>query len=165
MGGLRISERHGVNPSLAQCFWCGQDSGELILFGRLPQDHEAPRKVVMSYEPCEKCDKQMGRRACELNAAVWIIEVSDQPTHGDGQLAWGQHIGQGAKATREQAYKPQHYPTGRMVVVKERVIRDNVNNPEMIADVIRKRATIMQDKAFEGMFGETLRQTKEETKP
>ena len=60
-GSIRISEKHGVNPSLGVCFWCGQENGEICLLGRLPKDAAAPRHMVVSYEPCEKCKAWMAQ--------------------------------------------------------------------------------------------------------
>jgi len=59
MTSIRISEKHGVNPSLSQCFFCMGDKNELMLLGRLPGDVEAPRKAVYNHEPCDQCAKMM----------------------------------------------------------------------------------------------------------
>ena len=32
--GIKLSPKHGVNPSMDLCFWCGQPKG-LILCGRM----------------------------------------------------------------------------------------------------------------------------------
>lgn len=61
MSSIRLSENHGVNPSLGLCFWCGEEDGTLLLLGRLPNDAEAPRKVCASYEPCDKCTAGMAQ--------------------------------------------------------------------------------------------------------
>ena len=54
---ITISKKHGVNPSINTCFWCGGDKN-IILFGKLPNDAEAPRNVCMDYQPCDKCKSQ-----------------------------------------------------------------------------------------------------------
>jgi hypothetical protein len=54
-GGIRLSEKHGLNPTLVRCFVCGEDTGELALMGRLPGDAEAPRRMALNKRPCEKC--------------------------------------------------------------------------------------------------------------
>lgn len=54
MKNIRISERHGVNPSVGICFFCGEGK-EVILFGRMREDAEAPREVCLDKEPCQKC--------------------------------------------------------------------------------------------------------------
>lgn len=54
-----FSPKHGVNPSLSTCFFCGGDKNEVILAGRLPGDQESPHKAVWSMEPCDKCKGYM----------------------------------------------------------------------------------------------------------
>lgn len=96
--GIKVSPKHGVNPTLGICAFCGKETGEIALLGKLPGDAEAPRQMVLSYEPCEECKKQWAQ-------GVAIIEVSQYPI-ADGQP----QIAQGA------------YPTGRVVVVKEEAL-------------------------------------------
>lgn len=67
---IRLSEQHGVNPSVAVCYYCGEDTGELILAGRLPEDQEAPRRAVWSKKPCAQCERYMQQ-------GVILIEVLD----------------------------------------------------------------------------------------
>jgi hypothetical protein len=67
---LRISEKHGVNPSLAACCVCGNYTGELLLLGRLPNDAEAPRRIVVSDTPCATCQEYMQQ-------GVVLVEVQD----------------------------------------------------------------------------------------
>ncbi len=60
--GIRLSEKHGVNPSVGVCFWCGRDNGTVVLPGLLPDDAEAPRRAVWDWEPCDVCieDRSQG---------------------------------------------------------------------------------------------------------
>ena len=51
---IPISPKHGVNPSLGLCFYCTKPK-EVILFGRMKEDAEAPRQVVSNMDPCDKC--------------------------------------------------------------------------------------------------------------
>lgn len=78
MSGIRLSDKHGVNPSVYKCFWCGGDIG-VALFGRLKDDVEAPRTCYVDYDPCDKCKETWER-------GVIFIEVSKHPQH-DGQLS------------------------------------------------------------------------------
>jgi hypothetical protein len=57
--GITISEKHGINPCIPKCFFCGKDKNEIILFGRLPNDQEAPRGSVINKEPCDECAEYM----------------------------------------------------------------------------------------------------------
>jgi len=67
--GIRISEKHGVNPSLSQCFVCMEAKG-LVLLGKLPGDKEAPRQMCIDKEPCDKCKAWMEQ-------GVILISVKD----------------------------------------------------------------------------------------
>lgn len=52
---IRLSDKHGVNPSILVCPICYTDSG-VALFGRLKGDEEAPRRTLDS-DPCDACKK------------------------------------------------------------------------------------------------------------
>jgi len=55
---IRPSPKHGVNPSLDQCFYCLKDKG-VILFGRIQGDNEAPKRVCLDRAPCNECAELM----------------------------------------------------------------------------------------------------------
>ena len=67
---IKLSEKHGVNPTLCQCFFCGE-SKYIALLGKLKGDKEAPKECIMDYEPCDKCQENMSQ-------GVTLLEVSDQ---------------------------------------------------------------------------------------
>ena len=74
MSSIKLSKKHGVNPSICKCFFCGESKG-IALMGhigdyRKGEDIEAPREIVMDYEPCDKCIENM-------NKGVTLIEVTD----------------------------------------------------------------------------------------
>ena len=60
-GSITLSPKHGVNPSLAVCFYCGKDSGTIVLPGRMKGDAEAPRRAVWGMEPCKECAGYMAQ--------------------------------------------------------------------------------------------------------
>lgn len=70
--GLRLSPKHGVNPSMGICFWCGESSGEILLLGLMKgkemTDREAPREMVANYDPCESCKAKQAQ-------GIWIAEA------------------------------------------------------------------------------------------
>ena len=37
---IKISQKHGVNPTIPICFWCGKEKNEIALLGKLPGDAE-----------------------------------------------------------------------------------------------------------------------------
>lgn len=56
---IRLSDKHGVNPSITQCYYCGGDSG-IALLGRMKGDKKAPMKIgVVDMRPCNKCEDYM----------------------------------------------------------------------------------------------------------
>lgn len=95
---IKLSPKHGLNPCIPVCFFCGEEKKEIALFGhigdkRKGEDYEAPMKAVLDFEPCEKCREQFSR-------GVLLIEVTTTPEY------IGMPIAENA------------YPTGRYVVVK-----------------------------------------------
>ena len=91
--GITVSPKHGVNPSIAVCFWCGKEKNDIVLLGKLKNDAEAPRKAVFNYDPCDDCKKRFAQ-------GVLIMEGTSEPQH-EGQKPLG-----GA------------YPTGAFAVVR-----------------------------------------------
>lgn len=59
--GIRLSPKHGVNPSVGICFYCGKPDGTVVLPGMLKGDVEAPREAVWTREPCADCKGWMGK--------------------------------------------------------------------------------------------------------
>lgn len=54
-GSIQISPKHGVNPCVPICVFCGKEKNELALLGRLKGDAKAPMSAVIDYEPCDEC--------------------------------------------------------------------------------------------------------------
>jgi hypothetical protein len=107
---IRLSEKHGLNPTLAVCAWCGEETGEIALLGYMGKgDPEAPRRAVLNYEPCPKCSELWAQgTAC--------VEVTDRPMT-DGQLQ----------------IKDGYYPTGRLsVITKEAASRMGIEAPRVL---------------------------------
>lgn len=86
--GIEISPKHGLNPTIPVCFWCGKEKNEIALLGRIREkttnrfganvtkrdsDIEAPRRMVLDYEPCDECQKMW-------DSGVAVIEVQETPT-------------------------------------------------------------------------------------
>jgi hypothetical protein len=118
MSSIRLSERHGVNPAVEQCFVCLKDKG-LVLFGRMKNDQKAPTKVCMDQEPCEECKDFMKQ-------GIILISV-DEKKSADPQNPWR---------------------TGGWVVVKEEFIRRVINSPDLVEDVCRRRMCFLPDEAW-----------------
>lgn len=121
---IRLSEKHGVNPSLGKCFWCGGDTNEIALLGKLPGDVEAPRSCVLSYEPCAKC---IENRA----TGITLLEAVEQPPD-----AGMPEIQKGV------------YPTGSWWVVTPQMIERIFSPPKLVAEILEKKmAFISRDSA------------------
>ena len=91
--GIKISPKHGLNPTIPVCFWCGKQKNEIALMGRMKDDIEAPKNMVLDYVPCEECQSHMAM-------GVAVLEASDHPnTEGQPPIQKGV------------------YPTSRFVVV------------------------------------------------
>jgi hypothetical protein len=58
-GSILLSEKHGVNPAVPICFFCGKEKNEIILAGKMSGDKEAPRNCVWNMDPCEACEEYM----------------------------------------------------------------------------------------------------------
>ena len=121
-GDLRLSETHGVNPSVGVCFWCGEDD-TVILFGRLPGDREAPRRVCLSYDPCKKCEEKMA-------LGIRVMECDERATQ-DGQqpINPGQFL--------------EVYPAGRWWVITEEAVRRFITDVDTCDQVIAKRGVML----------------------
>ena len=40
---IKVSPKHGLNPTIPQCFWCGKDKSEIALLGKMDkEDSPAP---------------------------------------------------------------------------------------------------------------------------
>ena len=91
--GIKISPKHGLNPTIPVCFWCGKQKNEIALMGRMTDDIEAPKNMVLNYVPCEECQNHMAM-------GVAVLEASDHP-NTEGQPPMQKGV----------------YPTSRFVVV------------------------------------------------
>lgn len=67
--GIKLSRKHGVNPSIDHCFVCGTDIG-IVLFGRIKDDKEAPRNCCTG-NLCKDCEEK-------LKTHVAVIEMKSK---------------------------------------------------------------------------------------
>lgn len=66
---IRLSEKHGFNPTLPVCEACGAPTGDVVLFGRLPGDAKAPRHPAFGF--CKSC------RGVVDQGGVVLVECRD----------------------------------------------------------------------------------------
>lgn len=138
--GIKISPKHGLNPSLVKCFWCGNDKG-LVLMGKIgvgKEDPEAPRDVVIDLIPCDDCKKR-------FSEGIHIVEATEDGTCFSNNRNF-RMTSFGGKV---------FYPTGRWCVLKEGAINNMPKGSRVLTD-----AQTM-DKLLE-MSGEE-KKTKEES--
>lgn len=101
---ILLSPKHGLNPTIPICFWCGKEKNEIALMGRIGdarkgEDFEAPMQAVFDYEPCDRCREKM-------SLGFTLIEATTAPN----------------QTTRMQM-QPGVYPTGRYAVIREEAAR------------------------------------------
>lgn len=124
MGSIKLSPKHGVNPSVPTCFWCGEAMNMLVLFGRLPNDKEAGMHCgPVSYEPCDKCKEQWDQ-------GILLMEAGTSP-QSDGQPEL-----HGA------------YPTGRYMVMRPEAV-ERVFNPDEATAILKSRKAFLDFETFE----------------
>jgi len=85
MGNIRLSPKHGLNPSLGMCFYCQEENGEVIVPGQLHGDVEAPRKAVWHRDPCAGCKGLMEKGIILIS--VKTGESGDNPYRTGGWCA------------------------------------------------------------------------------
>lgn len=75
---LALSPKHGVNPSIGLCFFC-QKAKEVLLFGRMKEDAQAPHAVVTNMEPCSECADLMKQGIILISANPFMTDDKANP--------------------------------------------------------------------------------------
>lgn len=119
--GLTLSPKHGLNPAITKCFWCGKHMG-VALLGRVRRegdsDAEAPREIITDLEPCPECRKH-------FETGVLLIEVTEDGSKFDSN----ERFSLGAKDG------PKHlWPTGRWVVLRPEAVKDGKPGGKALCD-------------------------------
>lgn len=70
---IKISAKHGVNPSSTICSLCGNENGELLLVGGLHNDDELLGHIVHNNGPCHRCREYVQK-------GIILIGVDDNYT-------------------------------------------------------------------------------------
>ena len=102
---IRLSKKHGVNPTIPICFFCKEHKNEIVLMGKLKNDAEAPKNIIVDYEPCDECKEKFKK-------GVLIIEVSQYPN-----------------VEKQPALQKDAYPTGRYALLKPEALNEPFNVP------------------------------------
>ena len=123
--GLKLSPKHGLNPTIAVCFWCGEEKGEIALLGhigdgRKGEDIEANMYSVIDYEPCPAC-------MAKMDAGFTVVEATTSPND-----------------ITTVPIQEGIYPTGRFVVITREAahkifrLEEGVTKAFLQADIFQK---------------------------
>lgn len=131
--GIKMSKKHGVNPTIPVCFFCGEEKNELALLGHIrtknDSDAEAPPHMLLDYEPCDKCKEQMDK-------GITLIGVRPEPVTDD-QPPIGSPGGQPV------------YPTSSWCVVSEDFIRRNITDDTVVDQILDKRKSFIEEQIIQ----------------
>lgn len=122
---ITLSKKYGVNPSMQICFFCGKSIG-IVLNGKIgkgDKDIEAPKEVVVDYEPCEKCKKIFSQGLLVMGATDHVEDSRPEIQKG-------------------------LYPTGSYFVIKDEAIDNFLNNlnvDENFKNHIREKKVLLMD--------------------
>lgn len=134
---INVSKKHGVNPSLDTCFYCGESKG-IVLFGKLKDDAEAPMKVFTNYEPCDKCKAKM-------STGVTILSVSTTNSDNLPPISYDENDN-------------PVYPTREFVVLKT----DAANRLIQKGNLEAGDKICMDKIAFNNIFSNVIKETENE---
>lgn len=119
---IRVSPKHGLNPSMGICILCLQEDGTIVLPGMLAGDEEAPRRAVWSRDPCDNCKEMM-------KIGVILISIDDKKTKDENDP----------------------YRTGGWVVVREAAIHRIFPAGEKRDRLLEERAGYLTDEVWDAI--------------
>lgn len=119
---IKISQQHGVNPTIPVCFFCGEDKNEIVLLGKLKNDAKAPHRVCLDYEPCDKCKALFAQGILLLGVTQHVSD--DRPPIQEGL-----------------------YPTGRYIIVRPAFITRRFDK-EMAEKILNEGKALIADDAL-----------------
>jgi hypothetical protein len=132
---IRLHPKHGVNPTMGVCFWCGQDDGTVVLLGH-NRGKEAQRHTVVTYEPCDTCKDSFSKGFTVVEADTKPFTEGQPPMDAKGGI----------------------FPSGRFVVLTEAGL-NRLFNAETVEVMKQKKRAFMDVEAFKACFG-SLEDTK-----
>lgn len=121
---IKLSKKHGVNPTIPICFFCGNEKNEIALLGELPNDAEAPKHTIINYEPCDTCKEIM-------NKGITVMEVTTKPN-----------------APNQPPIQKNCYPTGRFLTLS----KDSAKRSFPTIDVEKDKIILTDYPVMEGML-------------
>lgn len=128
-GDIHLHPEYGLNPTMPVCFWCGKSKGEIALLGNRYKG-EAPRSMIMDYEPCASC--QAG-----WEQGITFIEMHKSPPDA---------------LKDAPAMAGQGWPSGRLFVVTEEGFINTFGNgnmdTELYEHILAKRICFVEPEVF-----------------
>ena len=143
---IHFHKEYGLNPSLDLCFWCGEATGVALLGANKGQ--KAPREMVSSYVPCNKCQSDWER-------GVTMIAVTTFP-NGEGQPPINPE-----PRGRSTMGHIDLYPTGALVVVRPEAVR-RIFEEDMAESAVSKGRAYIELGAFNKVFGDEIKRMNQE---
>lgn len=126
---ITLSPKHGVNPTIPLCFWCGQPKNEIALLGKIGRDDkEAPKNAVLDYRPCEECEKKMAM-------GFTVLEVTEVPN-----------------ARTNVPMQKNVYPTGQYVTVQTEAAKKVFGE-----ELVKQGRCLMTVDTFTEWFGQFMK--------
>jgi hypothetical protein len=170
-GSIKLSEKHGVNPSIEQCFVCMKDVG-VVLFGKVKGDQEAPRRVCFgpNSEPCDECKGYMKQgvilisvrepaerlHICTDCKHEWLSPV--YKAEESSNISGIQSPNCPSCDSRNVAISPGEvedpknpYRTGGWCVVREDFIKRAFQPEELVNQVLGSRMAFVGDETWDAM--------------
>lgn len=123
---IPISPKHGLNPTIPVCFFCGKPKKELVLMGKLKGDAEAPKNLCLDYEPCDDC-----KALFEGN--VLLMGVTTTPKEGQPPI------------------QGNLYPTGTYAVVTRDGV-EQVFQEDAVKTILEKGKALLEEPVLQDLM-------------
>lgn len=142
---IPLSPKHGLNPTIPVCFWCGNPKNEIALMGRVnpskkrgknAEDIKMPMYSLIDYEPCDTCKSYMDQ-------GVTLIAVDTVQTNNLPPID----------------HKRNLYPTGKFVVIKEDGVKA-LFATDVAEDMIKNKKCFVDNATVEYIY--SLKEKEEE---
>jgi hypothetical protein len=147
---MRISKKHGVNPAIPLCFFCGEDKNELILAGAMKGDAEAPSGTVWDMNPCDECQNFMEQGVILIS--VMDGEMEEVEEERQRELArWESHNSFRHGKKTPFRYMPNPRRTGGWIVVRDSVIEDMIQPDELAEYILSTRWCFVPDEVWDAV--------------